>query len=269
MTPLRRLTAPNAGPFTADGTNAWIVGRGDCLLIDPGPDDPAQAAAILAALAPGERIAAIVLTHAHADHAGGAMRLSALTGAPVCGHPARGGPHDPPGLRIDRPLPEGSRVTAGDVALTALHTPGHHPGHLILDAGDRAFSGDHVMGWASTVIAPPDGDMTAYMRSLARLPADRWRVLHPGHGPDVMEPSARIAALRDHRAARHAAVAAALSQAGATAADLLTRVYPDLPPALRAAAAASLHAHLIALATEGRAIAEGPPSAATTPFRRP
>jgi hydroxyacylglutathione hydrolase len=269
MTRLRRLTAPNPGPFTAEGTNSWLLGVGEVLLIDPGPDSPAQAAAILAALDPGERIAAILLTHAHDDHAGGAARLAALTGAPVCAHAATGGPHDTPGLHIDRPLRDGDTVTAGGARVEVLHTPGHHPGHVVFVDGDRAFSGDHVMAWSSTVIAPPEGDMAAYMASLPRLQAQGWRVLHPGHGPDVTDPQARIAELAAHRAARHAAVAAALSRHGARPAELLPVVYPDLPNTLRAAATASLHAHLIALCDAGHAIADGPASAPSTAFRRP
>jgi glyoxylase-like metal-dependent hydrolase (beta-lactamase superfamily II) len=269
MTSLRRLTAPNPGPFTAEGTNTWLLGAADVLVIDPGPECPSHAAAILAALAPGARIAAILLTHAHADHAGGAMALSALAGAPVCGHPASGGPHDAAGLRIDRALAEGDSITAGEVRLSVLHTPGHHPGHLVFTSGTRAFCGDHVMGWATTVIAPPDGDMHAYMASLARPEAAGWRVLHPGHGPDIADPPARIAALATHRAARHAAVATALSPEAQRPSALLARVYPDIPQPLAAAATASLHAHLIALAAEGRAVPDGPPEAPSTRFRRP
>lgn len=269
MPRLRSLTGPNPGPLTADGTNCWLLGTGDVVVVDPGPDNAAHRQSILAALGGGERIAAILLTHAHADHAGGAMNLAGMTGAPVCGHPATGGPRDAPGLVIDRPLRDGDILTAGDVVLTAFHTPGHHPGHLVYSAGERAFSGDHVMAWASTVVAPPDGDMAAYMQSLLRLEGAGWHVLHPGHGPDVTDPPARIRALARHRSARHAAVAAALSPRGKTADDLLAQVYPDLPPALRGAARASLHAHLIALAAENRAIPDGPAEALATPFRRP
>jgi glyoxylase-like metal-dependent hydrolase (beta-lactamase superfamily II) len=269
MTRIRRLTAPNPGPFTAEGTNTWLVGTGDVLVIDPGPEDLSHGEAILSGLAPGERVAAILLTHAHADHAGGAMALAAATGAPVCGHPARGGPHDAHGLHIDRPLAEGDSIAAGDVRLSVLHTPGHHPGHLVFACGTLAFSGDHVMGWATTVIAPPDGDLNAYTASLSRLGAGGWQVFHPGHGPDITDPPSRIAALATHRAARHAAVAAALVREGRLPSTLLPLVYPSIPPALAAAATASLHAHLIALAAEGRAVAEGPPAAPTTRFRLP
>ena len=255
------MVARNRGPLTGPGTNTWILGRGTVAVIDPGPpDDPDHPDAVLAALDPGERVGVILVTHGHRDHCGAAPALARLTGAEVCAHatgltreigeidPSGGGdPH----MEVGRPLADGTKVVVGPLAVTVLHIPGHHPGHLAFQAGRSVFTGDTVMGWASTLIAPPDGDMAAYRASLVRLRAlDAARFL-PGHGDPVTDPAARIDALLRHRAARESAVLQALRGGPAPLADLVVQVYADTPPALHVAAAGNLLAHLIDLGTRG------------------
>lgn len=281
---LRRVTAGNAGPLTGAGTNTWIVGTGAVVVIDPGPpDDPAHVAATCAALDPGEQVARVLVTHAHADHCGAAAALARATGAPVLGHPGtgavpRGGPGaaagpapvagpepDAVGFRPDIAIDEGDRIALDWGTITVLHVPGHHPGHLAFAVGDLVFPGDTVMGWASTLIAPPDGDLAAYRRSVARLRDLGARVFLPGHGDPVLDPAARCAALLRHRAAREAMVRAALA-AGLTALpDLVRAVYADTPPALHPAAAGNLLAHLLDLAARDQVQA---PADARSPASR-
>lgn len=269
----RRVLAPNPSPLTGPGTNTWIVGTGEVIVIDPGPDDPRHLAAILAALGPDERVARIVVTHAHADHAGLAPALARATGAPVAGFGppeagrdplmdrlaagglAGGGEGVAPDFSPDLRLADGDRIAAGGAALTALHTPGHFAGHLCLAMGDVLFSGDHVMAWSTTLVSPPDGDMGAYMASLDRLAAGRWRRFLPGHGDPVETPAARIAELARHRRAREAAILAALRAAPADLPTLTARVYADTPPALHPAAARNAFAHLVDLWRQGRVTA--------------
>lgn len=265
---LRRVLAPNPSALTGTGTNTWLLSdaaSGEVTVIDPGPDDPRHLAAILAALLPGSRVTQIVVTHAHADHAGLAPALARATGAPVMAFgPAEAG-RDPllerlaaegltgggegaaPGFAPDLRLAGGDRLAAGGGVLEVLHTPGHFAGHLCLALGDVLFSGDHVMGWSTTLVSPPDGDMGAYMASLDRLASVAWRRLLPGHGPAVEDPASRIADLVRHRRTREAAILAALAEGPAGLQALTARVYADTPPALHPAAARNAFAHLVDL----------------------
>jgi glyoxylase-like metal-dependent hydrolase (beta-lactamase superfamily II) len=188
--PIRSLLAPNPSPLTGSGTNTWIVGATALAVIDPGPEDSAHLSAILAAIGPGQHISHIFVTHAHRDHSALAARLSAASGAPVLafgtategrsplmaslapGLPATGEGLD---LRFtpDQRLADDDTISGPDWSLSALHTPGHLGGHICLALGDTLFSGDHVMGWATSIVSPPDGDMGAYMASLHRLAAAR------------------------------------------------------------------------------------------------
>lgn len=273
---LRRVLAPNPSPMTAEGTNTWIVGAGEVAVIDPGPDLPAHQAAILAALAPTERVAAIIVTHAHADHSALAPRLAAATGAPVWGfgppeagrsprmaalaaEGVAGGEGVDAGFRPDLTLAEGGRVQGPGWRLTALHTPGHFAGHLCLAWGEHLFTGDQVMGWAPSLVSPPDGDMGAYMTSLERLARDGWQRFYPGHGATVDRPADRIAALLAHRRAREAAILAALAIRPQGLASLVAEVYADTPRALHPAAARNALAHLIDLCDRGRVRADPAP----------
>ena len=274
---VRRLLCDNPGPFTFLGTNAWIVGRGRVAVIDPGPDDPRQTEALLRATA-GERIVAILVTHTHRDHSPGAAPLARATGAPTAGFAPHltppgpggesGGDH---GFLPDRRLPDGAVLEGDDWRLTALHTPGHCANHLCLaldgPPGSEGilFSGDHVMGWSTSVVSPPDGDMGDYMASLARVAARDDRLLLPGHGPPIEAPGPYLAALAAHRREREARVLEALRAARlATAEALVPAVYgPALDPRLVGGAARSLLAHLVKLEREGLARREGENFAAT------
>ena len=281
---LRRVLAPNPSAMTFTGTNTWLLGEGAVTVIDPGPDLPVHLAAILGALGPGERVARILVSHAHLDHSGLAPALKAATGAPVLAFgPARagqgaamaalaaagltdGGEGIDEGFRPDTALADGAVLDTAAGPVRALHTPGHLPNHLCFRWGDAVFTGDTVMGWATSLVSPPEGDMAAYMASLDRLVGQGARVFYPGHGPAVTDPATRLAELVAHRRAREAQVLAALAAGGGTAADMAAAIYTDTPAALRPAAARNVLAHLIDLSGRGLARADGP-LAATTRFR--
>ncbi|SHJ26974.1 MBL fold metallo-hydrolase [Wenxinia saemankumensis] len=270
-----RLLAPNPSPLTGPGTNTWLVGDGDLAVIDPGPADPRHLEAILAA-ARGRRVRAVLVTHAHRDHSALARPLAERTGAPVLafGDARAGRSHAMAALAatgglgggegVDRDfapdecLADGTTVSGADWALRALHTPGHMGNHLCFLSGRAAFTGDLVMGWASTLISPPDGDLGAFLASCARLAATGARLFLPGHGAPVEDGPARIADLIAHRRAREAQIRAALAEAPGTAAALAARIYADTPPALLPAATRNVLAHLLALHEAGAARPAGP-----------
>jgi glyoxylase-like metal-dependent hydrolase (beta-lactamase superfamily II) len=238
-------------------------------VLDPGPADAAQCEAILRATA-GEAITHILVSHTHRDHSPGVAALAAATGAPSLGFGSHvtppdqggeGGDHD---FRPEITLPDGAVLEGDDWRVTALHTPGHCANHLCFalenDSGaGTLFSADHVMSWSTTVVSPPDGDMAAYMASLAKLAAREHDLYLPGHGPPLPDPAGFVAALHAHRLEREAKVLEALRAAGrATALDLVPAAYgPSLDPRLVPAAARSLLAHLIKLAAEGEAARDG------------
>lgn len=256
---LRRLRCGNPGPFTFLGTNTYLIGEGRVAVLDPGPEDAAHRAAILAALG-GETVSHILVSHTHRDHSPGAAALRAATGAPRLGF----GPHGtPPGaggeggdhdFHPDRRLADGEAVEGGGWRLTALHTPGHCANHLCfaLEGTGVLFSADHVMSWSTSVVSPPDGDMAAYMAALERLIARGDSLYLPGHGAPLAEPIRFARALLAHRGAREAALLAALREAGpATVPALVERLYSPIDPRLVAAAGRSLLAHLLKLRAEG------------------
>jgi glyoxylase-like metal-dependent hydrolase (beta-lactamase superfamily II) len=266
---IRRIVCANPGPFTFRGTNTYLIGRGEVAVLDPGPADSTHLAAILRATA-GERITRILVSHTHRDHSPGAAALVAATGAATFGHgphvtpPEAGGEGGDHAFRPDIALPDGAMVESDDWRVTALHTPGHCANHLCFALENAAapgilFSADHVMSWSTTVVSPPDGDMAAYMASLAGIAAREDRLYLPGHGPPLPDPAPFVAALAAHRREREAKVFHALRDARrATAADLVPPVYgPELNPKLVPAAARSLLAHLIKLAAEGAAAPDG------------
>ncbi len=244
-----RVVAPNPGPMTQHGTNSWILARPDgATVIDPGPDDAGHVAALLAAA--GGPIGCILLTHGHADHAGAAAALRRASGAPVVAHACCTAAT----VRPDRTAGDGDIVSG----LEVLHTPGHASDHLCFAAEDRVmFSGDHVMGWSSTAIGPPDGNMAAYLRSLERLQARGDRLLLSGHGAAIREPAALLSTLLRHRLLREAGVLTALRRGPATLAALVAGEYPVLDPGLSRAAGATLLAHLHKLRDEGVASEAG------------
>lgn len=267
---VRTIRAPNPSPLTGSGTNTYILGQGDVAIIDPGPDLDAHLSAILAALGPAERVSHILVTHPHLDHSALAPRLSHATDAPVAAYGAATAGRSPRmtalaltglpdagegldrGFRPDMLLADGESISADTWALTALHTPGHLGAHLAFAAGDVLFSGDHVMGWSTSIIAPPDGDMTDYMASLARLQAQTWSRILPGHGDPIDAPAARLAELVAHRMEREAQILAALATAPATAATLASLIYTGLSERLLKAASANVLAHLIDLQVKER-----------------
>jgi glyoxylase-like metal-dependent hydrolase (beta-lactamase superfamily II) len=270
---LRVVTAPNAGPMTFTGTRSYIVGERRVAVIDPGPDDAAHVTALLGALGRGERIAAILVTHAHRDHCGAAAALAGATGAPVHGFGERpappplaarlagaGGAGLDPGFRPDVLLGDGAELAGPDWRLTVLHTPGHLSDHLCFAwaEGGALFSGDLVMGWSTTVIAPPDGALAPFRASLRRLMQRGETIYYPGHGPPVRRPRRLISHLLAHRGMRERQVLAALSRP-ARVGDLVASIYAEADPALRGAAARTLLAHLIDLVERGLVTVEGPP----------
>lgn len=276
---LRRVLAGNPSPMTGPGTWTDIVGSGEVAVIDPGPALEGHLQAVLAALDPGERVAVILVTHAHLDHSALAPALSRATGAPVLAFGTATAGRSPAmqrlvegGLRSggegldlaftpDRRLADGEIISGSDWSLRAVHTPGHLGGHLCLAWEEVLFAGDHVMGWAPSLVSPPDGDMGAYMASLARLARQEWRLMLPTHGDPVADPAARLAELTAHRRAREAQVAGALRRGPVPLDAVTAAVYRDLAPALLPAARRNALAHLIDLAERNQAKA--------TPFPGP
>lgn len=265
MVMVRRVRAGNASAMTGTGTNSYIVGQGRVAVIDPGPLDLAHLQALMAALGPHERVEAILVTHAHLDHSALASSLAEATGAPVMafggatsGRSARmqrlvaegltgGGEGTDLGFTPDRFIADGTSVQVGEFEIEALHTPGHMGGHMCFACEGLLFSGDHAMGWASSLISPPDGDMGAYMASLSRLSKRDWHQMFPGHGEVVDTPAHRLAELTAHRKQREAEILTALHLGPATAAGLAAQIYRDTPTELLPAAVRNVLAHLIDL----------------------
>jgi glyoxylase-like metal-dependent hydrolase (beta-lactamase superfamily II) len=265
---VRRLVENNPGPFTFTGTCTYIVGRGDVAVIDPGRENDAHTQAIIDALK-GERIAHIVVTHTHKDHSPGAALLAERTGAPIVGcapFVAKGGLETGLDSAHDltyapaRVLKDGDRIEGDGYTLEAVETPGHASNHLCfaLPQERSVFSGDHIMAWSTSIVAPPDGNMTDYMSSLDKLRAREDALLWPGHGGPVMEPQRYMRALSAHRRQREAAIVRRLHAGDETIHDMVARIYDGLDPRLVNAAALSVLAHMEDLVTRGVAVAEGP-----------
>lgn len=280
---LRRIVAPNPSPMTYRGTNTYLLGETALAVIDPGPDSPAHLEAILGALRAGQRISHIIITHSHLDHSPLSRALSAQTGAPVlafggaqAGRSAvmarlaltatlGGGEGIDTEFAPDITLSDGAVIKGADWQLEVIHTPGHLGNHISLAWGGACFTADHVMGWASSLVSPPDGDLTDFMASCARLQARAWRVFYPGHGAPVTDPAGRLAWLVAHRRTREAAVLAHLRAGPATAAALARAIYTQTPPALLGAATRNVLAHLIDL--DGRGLtSHAAPLTETAPF---
>lgn len=267
-----RVVAENPGPFTFKGTNTYLVGDRKLAVIDPGPDHAPHIDAIVKAAA-GRPITHILITHTHRDHVAGLARLVAATGATTCGYgsvPLRHASADEAHGRDEHSdrsfvpgvaLRDGDEIEAGDQRLTALHTPGHAPDHLCFAlAGDERilFSGDHVMGWNTSVVAPPDGRMGDYIAALERLTArDDARYL-PGHGGHVSEPQRWVRGFIVHRRMREQAIVEAIRAGNDTIRRIVPAVYPGLDPRLSGAAALSVEAHVIHLLEQGRLRSSGP-----------
>jgi len=267
---LRRIVAPNPSPMTYRGTNTYLLGNRGVAVIDPGPLSTSHLDAIIDALAPDQRISHIIVTHSHLDHSPLARPLAARTGAPILafGGPQAGrsavmtrlaaqglvggGEGIDKDFRPDIEVADGDRIEGEDWSLDVIHTPGHLGNHLALGWGDVCFTADHVMGWASSLVSPPDGDLTDFMASCHKLRARNWSVFHAGHGAPIADPAARLDWLISHRESREAQILEALSQAAGTARDLAHRIYSDTPPALLPAAERNVFAHLVDLTGKRR-----------------
>lgn len=257
-----RITGPNAGPFTFTGTNSFLIGHDRVAVLDPGPDDPAHRQAVLTAIA--ERpVEAIILTHTHKDHSAGVESLRKTTGAPLW----FAGPHRlsrPPhlfemnalardcdwSLMPDRTFFDGEAFSVGGVDLVAIATPGHCANHMSYGLAGTPWllTGDHIMGWNSTLVAVPDGSMADYLASLDKIIALPYRHYLPAHGGPIAEGPSYARALLAHRQFRNRQIIDAVAAGATKVGDLLDRIYPTLGARLRFAAALTLRAHIEYLA---------------------
>ncbi|MGJ8545447.1 MAG: MBL fold metallo-hydrolase [Sulfitobacter sp.] len=266
---LRRIVAPNPSPMTYRGTNSYLLGGDSLAVIDPGPDDSAHLEALLRGIG-AAKVSHIIVTHSHLDHSPLARPLSAETGAPVLAFGpagagnsavmrglaeaglAGGGEGVDLAFEPDVLLADGAMIEGGDWQLEVLHTPGHIGNHISLGWGRACFTADHVMGWASSLVSPPDGDLTDFMASCAKLRAREWEVFYPGHGAPVTAPAARLDWLIAHRHSREAAILAGLAAGPRDAQSLAAAIYAEVPAALLGAATRNVLAHLIDLYGKNR-----------------
>lgn len=253
-----RVLAPNGSAYTFTGTQTYLVGTTDLAVIDPGPDDPAHLAALHRAIA-GRPVSAILVTHHHRDHSPATRPLAATTGAPIVGarpfdaDEAAGDVAFDRDYRPDRVLTDGEAVAGEGWTLRAIATPGHTSNHLAfaLSETDALFSGDHVMGWATTIVSPPDGDMAAYMASLERLLARKDRIYYPGHGGAVETPHRLVRGMLGHRKSREGQILRLLGEGPSAVSAMVARMYAGLDHRLLPAAERSVLAHLIDLRNRG------------------
>jgi len=270
---IRRVIARNPGPFTFHGTGTYIVGRGDVAVIDPGPLVDEHVDALLAAVE-GETVTHILVTHTHPDHSPAVAPFKAATGAPSYAY----GPHSLGTYWADREVTESRAdlafapdhlVADGDIiegagwTFEAVHTPGHTNNHLCFALQEESvlFSGDQVMGWSTTVVSPPDGDMRDYIQSLGKLLDRDDATYWPTHGPAITAPKPHVEALIAHREHREVVIAEAIAGGTHRIADLVARMYRDVPEKLHRAAARTVQSHLIHMIETGRAACDGPPTA--------
>jgi len=248
---VRRVRAPNAGMMTGSGTNTYLLGERELTVLDPGPDDANHLRNILAAA--GSRIRWVAVTHTHRDHSPLATELARATGARLIGLPPPTDGRQDEGFQPQHLPRDGERLDLGDVALTAIHTPGHASNCVCyLEPQARMlFTGDHVLGGVSPVILPPDGEMAAYLNSLEKLGGYDFERIAPGHGEILERGKQVIEQLRAHRLARESKVLRAIGE-GATLAELTPKVYDDVPVDRHEWAKLTLRAHLIKLEREGR-----------------
>ena len=265
LSPLvRRMVAPNPGPMTLVGTCTYVVGQGEVAIIDPGPDNKEHIAALLAALR-GETVTTILVTHTHKDHSPAARELKAATGARIVGcapTQSSGSPIDAANdfdYVPDTVMRDGDAIEAKNFSLLCVATPGHTRNHLAfaLPQESALFSGDHVMAWSTSVVAPPDGAMRDYMASLEKLLARDERIYWPGHGGPVKEPQRFVHALIRHRREREKAILSCIKAGDSTIAAIVAHVYAGLDPTLTPAAAYSVLAHIEDLVEQGLVKPEG------------
>lgn len=258
---VRRVLAPNPSPYTYTGTQSYIVGIGDgCAVIDPGPDEKDHLLALDAAIGE-EHVCAIMCTHTHRDHSPAAKTLAARTGAPIVGCAPLvlddSGPRADASFdrtyEPDRVMEDGEQMTGPGWTLTAVATPGHVSNHLCfaLEESGALFTGDHIMGWSTSVVIPPDGDMGDYMKSLERLYAREDRVFYPAHGEAVDKPRQLVRGMIGHRRQRENQIVRLLGEGPHEAPDFVGKMYKGLDPKLHKAAEMSVTAHLIDLEQRG------------------
>ncbi|WP_299844096.1 MBL fold metallo-hydrolase [uncultured Roseovarius sp.] len=280
---VRRILAPNPSPMTYRGTNTYLLGERQVAIIDPGPEDSTHLKAILTALRPDQQVTHILITHAHLDHSPLAQRLSRETGAHVYAYGAAdagrsevmqqladgglvgGGEGVDAGFCPDVGLDDGAVIEGEGWRLTAHWTPGHFGNHLCFSMGGTVFSGDLVMGWASSLVSPPDGDLTDFMASCRKLQKLGAAVFQSGHGAPITDPAARLNWLIEHRTAREASILEHLAQGPSTAQSLAKTIYTDTPSALIPAATRNVLAHLVDLYGKNR-VAPVSELTADTPF---
>jgi glyoxylase-like metal-dependent hydrolase (beta-lactamase superfamily II) len=262
---LRRIVADNPSPMTYRGTNTYLLGNRGLAVIDPGPASPTHLDAILAAVGSDQHISHIIVTHTHLDHSPLARDLSQASGAPILafgdasagrssvmtqlakGAQIGGGEGIDEDFRADQIVQDGDHIKGDSWSLEVIHTPGHIGNHISLGWQDACFTADHVMGWASSLVSPPDGDLTDFMASCARLQERKWRAFYPGHGATIDDPKDRLAWLVAHRQSREADILSALASGPATAHALAALIYTQTPPALLGAATRNVLAHLVDL----------------------
>jgi len=261
-----RVLAANPSPFTYTGTQTYLVGASDVAVIDPGPDLPEHLDALVAAI-DGRPVRAILCTHTHRDHSPASRPLATATGAPIIGCAPLALDDDGPrsdaafdrDYAPDRVLTDGERIVGTGWTLEAVATPGHTSNHLcfaLLESG-ALFTGDHIMGWSTSVVAPPDGDMGAYMASLDKLLRRDDRVYYPAHGPEVTTPQRLARGMIGHRKQREGQILRLIDQRIGAIPDMVARMYVGLDPRLTGAAGRSVLAHLIDLNNRGLVRAEG------------
>lgn len=267
---IRRMVAPNPSPFSFKGTNSYVIGQGSVALLDPGPAIGEHVEALLGALE-GEEISHLVITHTHLDHSPAARLIQQKISVETHGYgPHAGGRHavgdkveegGDRDFRPDHELRHGDKIEGDGWSLEAVHTPGHTSNHLCyaLSAEGALFTGDHVMGWSTTVVIPPDGDMGDYLESLRKVRDGGDSVLWPTHGPAVREPRPFVSACIAHREGRELQIYNCLDSGLETVADMVARMYVDVDKRLHTAAARSVLAHLVHMVESGRVLSDGAP----------
>ncbi|MBN9061118.1 MAG: MBL fold metallo-hydrolase [Rhizobiales bacterium 65-9] len=269
---VRRVLAPNPSAFTFHGTNSYIVGRGTAAIIDPGPDDPAHIARLIDHVR-GETVSHILVTHTHRDHSPGARRLAEATGAVIVGcapvtltSSASDGVQLDAGHDLDHApagvMRDGDAISGPDWTLVAVATPGHASNHLsfALAEENALFSGDHVMGWSTSIVSPPDGVMADYMASLEKLRGRDDAIYWPGHGEAVSQPQRFVRGLINHRRHRESAILKRLAAGDRTIPEIVRALYSGVSPALHPAAGRSVLAHLVDLAARGLVATDSGPT---------
>ena len=261
---IAHVLAHNPSAFTYNGTQTYLLGQRELAVIDPGPDLPDHLDALEQAVA-GRPVVAIMCTHTHRDHSPAAKPLAERTGAPIVGCAALAletvGPRADASFdgdyAPDRVLQDGDTLDIDGQTVTAVATPGHTSNHLCFAYAGALFTGDHVMGWSTTVVVPPDGDMAAYMQSLDKLRQGADRVYYPAHGEPVTKPQQYVRSLIRHRMQRERQILKLVGEKPRAITDIVTNAYPGLDPRLVPAAGGSVLAHLIDLERRGRVTREG------------